>query len=307
MKPLLEVTDLQLTLSQRIILQGISFQIFPGETVALVGESGCGKSMTASALLGLQPPRSHVSGSIFFENQDLVKKPLRGNQIGLVLQDPSLALNPLLTIGLQLVEGLCCHQKMSRSAAWNIGINWLKKVGIGNPEERMNIYPHQLSGGMKQRVLIAMALIGKPSLLIADEPTTALDVTVQAQILELLKNLQQEEKMSILLITHDLGVVAHSCQRVMVMYAGQIVETGAVEQLFSHPRHPYTQALLQARRSLNISKSSPLSCLEGHPPLLLKEPKGCPFAPRCSVAMKICLAKQPLIQNDVRCWKGREL
>lgn len=299
--PLLDVANLQLFIKNKKILQDVSFQVYSGETVALVGESGCGKSMTASALLGLLPQGAKLSGNLLFENQNLQQ---RGTKLGLILQDPSLALNPLLTIGRQLVEGLCYHQKMPLRQAWQIGIAWLEKVGIGNPKERMDLYPHQMSGGMKQRILIAMALIGKPSLLIADEPTTALDVTVQAQILELLKKLQQEENLSMLLITHDLGVVAHCCKRVMVMYAGQIVETGSVEQIFSNPQHPYTQALLQSRRSL--SKKGPLSCLEGHPPLLLKESQGCSFAPRCSVAMQICLKKKPPLQNEVRCWKTEE-
>ena len=260
-KPLLEVDDLQVTLNQKKILPGVSFALFPGETVGLVGESGCGKSMTASAILGLLPSNHQIKGSVIFEGENLLSSSAshpRGKRLSLILQDPSLALNPLLTIGLQLVEGLVHHKKIPMSAAWEKGIEWLEKVGIGDPKERMSQYPHQLSGGMKQRILIAMALICHPSLLIADEPTTALDVTVQAQILELLQALQKEEGMSMLLITHDLGVVAHSCQKVMVMYAGQIVEAGPVEQIFAEPRHPYTQALLQSRSSLGKSKNEPL-------------------------------------------------
>lgn len=314
--PLLEVDDLHLTLPHDRqpfpILHGVSFKIMPGETVGLVGESGCGKSMTASAILGLLPPAHRIKGKILFEGKNLLESKgahPRGKRLSLILQDPGLALNPLISIGRQLVEGLVFHKKVSFRHAWERGMEWLKKVGIGNPAERMGQFPHELSGGMKQRILIAMALICQPSLLIADEPTTALDVTVQAQVLELLKQLQMEEKMSMLLITHDLGVVAHSCQHVMVMYAGRIVETGPVEKIFAEPRHPYTQALLQSRRSLGLNRKEPLFSLEGHPPLQLAQAAGCSFAPRCAAAMAICLEHSPpyveLPESSVRCWKER--
>lgn len=310
--PLLEVDNLHLALSHLKILHGVSFQIFHGETVGLVGESGSGKSLTASAILGLLPSPHLATGKILFEGADLLsgRDPHpRGTKLSLILQDPALALNPLLSIGNQLIEGLRYHKKVSRKAALAKGIEWLKRVGIGDPEERMRQLPHELSGGMKQRVLIAMALICSPSLLIADEPTTALDVTVQAQILELLKHLQKEEGMGMLMITHDLGVVAHCCERVMVMYAGQIVETGPVEQIFSHPKHPYTRALLESRRSLGKSRENPLYCLEGHPPMRHKDSTGCSFAPRCPAAMHICIEESPpleeTMQGSVRCWQTK--
>ncbi len=233
--PLLEVSNLHLTLhtagNPHKVLHGISFALYPGEIVGLVGESGCGKSLTASALLGLLPPCHQLSGSIWFEGMDILSSPeeiscLRGVRISAIFQDPALALNPVITIGKQLIEGLCYHKKIGKKEAFAKGMEWLQRVGISDPFERMHQYPHELSGGMKQRILIAMALICQPTLLIADEPTTALDLTVQAQILDLLQLLQRQEKISILLITHDLGVVAHTCQRVMVMYAGQLVETG---------------------------------------------------------------------------------
>lgn len=313
--PLLEVHDLQLTLPHGAhpfkILHGVSFHIFPGETVGLVGESGCGKSMTALSILGLLPATYQITGELIFEGQnllDITASHPRGKRLSLILQDPALALNPLISIGRQLVEALVYHKKMSWSEAWETGMTWLGKVGIGDPAERMRQFPHELSGGMKQRILIAMALICQPSLLIADEPTTALDVTVQAQILELLKQLQQEQGMSMLLITHDLGVVAHSCQRVMVMYAGRIVEAGTVEAIFAEPQHPYTQALLQSRKSLAMSRKGPLFSLEGHPSLKTMQKAGCPFAPRCAAAMRICLERDPPFvehsKGSSRCWKS---
>lgn len=258
--PLLEVDDLHLHLQTAeksfAILNGVSFKIYPGEIIGLVGESGCGKSMTASALLGLLPSPHRLTGHIYFEGHDLFALPehvfrqLRGTRFGLILQDPGLALNPVRSIGKQLIEALRYHKKLSYKQAWTKGIEWLSRVGIGDPALRMHQYPHELSGGMKQRVLIAMSLLCQPSLLIADEPTTALDLTVQAQILDLLQDLQQQERMSILLITHDLGVVARCCQRVMVMEAGHLVETGTVEQVLTTPQHPYTQALLKAKHGL---------------------------------------------------------
>lgn len=314
--PLLEVTDLHLSLTIAShpfeILHGISFAIYPGEIVGLVGESGCGKSLTASAILGLQPSSHTLTGRIEFEGQNLLTLPpqqlsaLRGNRLSLIVQDPSLALNPLLSIGRQLIEGLCYHKKMPWRTAYHKGIEWLNRVGIGDAATRMRQYPHEMSGGMKQRILIAMALICQPSLLIADEPTTALDVTIQAQILDLLQLLQQEERMSLLLITHDLGVVARCCQRVMVMYAGQLVEIGPIEQIFKAPRHPYTQALLQSRCNLGQASDQPLICLEGNPPRLQSQPTGCAFAPRCASAMRICQKQAPphehSSQGSVICW-----
>lgn len=257
---LLDLSEVHLSLSNVAgslhLLKGVSFSIAPGEIVGLVGESGCGKSLTASAILGILPSNFQLTGSILFEGEPLpFHSPrelacLRGNRLGLILQDPAQALNPLITIGTQLIEGLRYHKKLSRKAAFAKGVEWLARVGISDAEQRMGQYPHQLSGGMKQRILIAMALICQPSLLIADEPTTALDLTVQMQILDLLQQLQREEQMSILLITHDLGVVARCCSRVMVMYAGQVVESGSVEQMLISPQHPYTKVLLESKKSL---------------------------------------------------------
>lgn len=315
--PLLEVNNLQLSVKNGAhsskILHGISFAIYPGEIVGLVGESGCGKSLTASAILGLLPKTHTITGSIEFEKQNLLSlssqelSALRGTRLSLILQDPSLALNPLMPIGKQLIEGLCYHKKMKWQEAYQQGIEWLTRVGISDAAARMRQYPHEISGGMKQRILIAMALICQPSLLIADEPTTALDVTIQAQILDLLQHLQKEEQMSLLLITHDLGVVAHCCQRVMVMYAGQLVETGSVQQIFSNPQHPYTRTLLQSRWSLEQSSDQPLICLKGSPPRPHEKRLGCAFAPRCPSAMQICQKQEPPYcenssQSSVMCW-----
>lgn len=314
--PLLEVEDLHLSLTHAShnlkILHGISFAIYPGEIVGLVGESGCGKSLTASAILGLLPPKHTLTGRIEFEGQNLLAiqpeqiSRLRGTRLNLILQDPTLALNPLIPIGKQLIEGLCYHKKISWKAAYQKGLEWLMRVGIGDATYRMRQYPHEISGGMKQRILIAMALICQPSLLIADEPTTALDVTIQAQILDLLQRLQKEEGMSLLLITHDLGVVARCCQRVMIMYAGQLVEAGSVEQIFTTPQHPYTKALLQSRFSLAQSRDKPLICLEGHLPSLYTRSVGCAFAPRCTSAMRICQKESPPLehssQRSILCW-----
>lgn len=303
MTPLLKVEDLHLNIttaeSSLKILHGISFEVYPGEIVGLVGESGCGKSLTVSTILGLLPSSYCVKGHIEFEGQSLLSlspqqlSHIRGTRLSLILQDPALALNPLIPIGSQLIEGLRYHKKISWHEAHQKGIEWLNRVGISDAADRMRQYPHEISGGMKQRILIAMALICRPSLLIADEPTTALDVTIQAQILDLLQHIQQEEQMSVLLITHDLGVVARLCQRVMVMYAGQLVEAGSVDQIFHHPQHPYTRALLASRRSLSQASNQPLVCLEGSPPRLQSKQAGCPFAPRCPFAMRICERQDP--------------
>ncbi len=322
MTPLLQVNDLHLTLKapagNLTLLHQLAFTLYSGEIVGLVGESGCGKSLTASVLLRLLPSSFHVSGSLLFEGEDLLKfssrelSRLRGNRLSLILQDPALALNPILPIGIQLTEGLRYHKKISKKEAWQIGISWLHRVGIGDAAYRMRQYPHELSGGMKQRLLIAMALICRPSLLIADEPTTALDVTIQAQILDLLQTLQQEEQTSILLITHDLGVVARCCQRVMVMYAGQIVEIGAVDQVLMAPQHPYTQMLLKSRRSLEQGcVNQPLETLEGTPPSLFRQKIGCAFVSRCPFGMPICQQQSPpfiqLEKATVNCWRSSTL
>lgn len=264
MPPLLKVEDLHLSLGGNKVLNGVSFEVHSGDVVGIVGESGCGKSTTASALLRLLPPKHHLTGKVEFDGVDLLSLSAgemaarRGIDLSLILQDPALALNPLIPIGRQLIEGLCYHQRLSYRDGIPLGIQWLGRVGISDPEIRMKQYPHEISGGMKQRILIAMALICKPTLLIADEPTTALDVTMQLQILDLLKSLQEEEKMSLLLITHDLGVVAHICHQVLVMQRGVLVESGPVKEVFQSPQHPYTKSLLEARRRLVEPRSSGL-------------------------------------------------
>ena len=276
-------------------INGIDFTIFPGETIGIVGESGCGKTVTASAVMKLipSPPGEITSGRILFENRDLLTfsenemLSLRGNAISMIFQDPMTALNPVLSIETQLIEPFTYHRKLTRIQARSEAIELLRLVGIPEPEVRMKHYPHQLSGGMRQRIMIAMALACKPRLLFADEPTTALDVTVQAQILDLLKALNQDLGTTIVLITHDLGVVAGLCNRVLVMYAGRIVESAPVETLFANPHHPYTQGLLRSLPQKE-SKGRRLTIIEGQPPQLFSLDPGCSFRPRCPHAMPCC-------------------
>jgi oligopeptide transport system ATP-binding protein len=269
-------------------VNGISFDIGPGETLGIVGESGCGKSVTALALLGLLPRAGRVrSGSARFDGRDLLRlsqralRRVRGRQIAMIFQDPMTSLNPVLTIGRQLREPLETHFGMNRRAASARAAELLDRVGIPNAEDRLSDYPHQFSGGMRQRAMIAMALACRPKLMIADEPTTALDVTIQAQILALLKDLVAEEQTALVLITHDLGVVAGMCERVNVMYAGMFMETGSAEQLFATPRHPYTLGLLQSVPRLDAARRSQLQPIEGAPRDMLSAPQACPFQPRC--------------------------
>ena len=282
-------------------VRGIDFSLFEGETLGIVGESGCGKSATAKALMQLNPPySSELVGEAIYQEKNLLclserkMREIRGKEIGMIFQDPMTSLNPTIKIGRQIMEGYLRHfPKTAQRQAQNIAIDTLRQVGIPNPEERFDAYPHTLSGGMRQRAMIAVALACKPKILLADEPTTALDVTIQAQILDLLKSIQQETKTSILLITHDMSVVAKMCDRVLVMYAGQIVECAPVEQLFSSPQHPYTQRLLLAIPRLNQPKDHLLIPIEGTPPNLSNPIKGCGFCARCSDAMKICVVNQP--------------
>lgn len=267
MKHLLEVRNLsvQFTRKQGVLpaVRDINFHIDPGEIVGLVGESGCGKSVTAQTVMRLLDKYTQTQGQIFFENDDLLKldeqqmQKLRGNRIGMVFQDPAAALDPTMRIGSQITEGLRIHERISKEAINQKSLALLHQVGIGEPHERLRQYPHELSGGMKQRILIAMALACGPQLLIADEPTTALDVTIQLQILNLLKKMQKQNGFSMLFITHDLGVVANICQRVLVMHEGKIVEEGPVKEIFANPKHPYTKTLLNARPS--FEKSGKLS------------------------------------------------
>jgi len=305
MEKLLEVKDLAVSFKTYFgeveAVRGVSFHVNKGETIALVGESGCGKSVTANSIMQLlpMPPAFYKRGQILFEGEDIVKKSekemqkIRGNKISMIFQDPMTSLNPTMRIGKQIVEGLVKHQKLSKKEAEEKAIEMLNLVSVPQPERRIKQYPHEFSGGMRQRVMIALAMVSNPKLLIADEPTTALDVTVQAQILDLMKGIQKKLGTSIILITHDLGVVADMCDRVIVMYAGQLMEEGTVYEIFNDPKHPYTRKLLGSVPRLDMSRSEMLHSIEGTPPDLYKPPKGCPFYDRCDEAMVICKDHMP--------------
>jgi oligopeptide transport system ATP-binding protein len=302
--PLLEVTDLRTYFHTRSgvyrAVDGVSFSLEKGETLGLVGESGSGKSVTCYSLMGLvpQPPGRIESGRAMFDGTDLLHCPptqlrsIRGKRIAMIFQDPMTSLNPYLRISEQLIEPLLIHEKISKSDALARGLAMLEAVGINDPSKRLHSYPHEFSGGMRQRVMIAMALITRPEILIADEPTTALDVTVQAQILELIKKLQSELGMAVIFVTHDLGVVSGLCDRVQVMYAGRIVETADTRTLFRAPRHPYTKALQRSIPSLQ-PKGRELYTIPGMPPDLSKPISGCAFAPRCEYAVDFCRTIDP--------------
>ncbi|HZZ28498.1 MAG TPA: ABC transporter ATP-binding protein [Pirellulales bacterium] len=291
-------------------VDGISLAIEPGETLGIVGESGSGKSVSSLAILGLvpQPPGKITSGQAIFEGQNLLAMPqrklasIRGNRIAMIFQDPMTSLNPFLTIAQQLTEVTQLHLRHTHEQALKHAISMLERVGIPAPARRIHDYPHQFSGGMRQRVMIAMALACKPALLIADEPTTALDVTIQAQILELMKELQRAEGTAIILITHDLGVVANICRRVNVMYAGRFVEEAPVDDLFARPRHPYTLGLLQSIPRLDATQEA-LTPIRGQPPDLIHLPTGCAFHPRCPNIIDRCPKEVPPLfpgERDVR-------
>ena len=304
MDSLLKVEGLQVQFQTKkgvnTSVDGVSFSIGKGEILGIVGESGCGKSVTSLSILQLLGTNAKISqGSIKLSGRELLGLSeeemckIRGNEIAMIFQDPMTALNPTLTIGEQLIEPLVIHQGYSKADARKEAVEVLKKVGIAAPEKRMKEYPHQLSGGMRQRVMIAMAVSCAPKLLIADEPTTALDVTIQAQILELMKELQKKTKMGIIFITHNLGVVAEICDKVSVMYAGKIVEQGPVDDIFYAPAHPYTMGLLRSMPRVDAESYERLIPIEGTPVDMLNPPEGCPFAPRCEKCMKICLKKMP--------------
>ncbi len=279
----------------------VSFYIMPGETLGVVGESGSGKSMTGLSIMRLipNPPGKIVSGEIIFNGKDIIKmsddqvRSIRGNDIAMIFQDPMTSLNPVLTINRQISEALQLHMKMNKSRARTRTIELLHMVGIPNAEERIDQYPHQFSGGMRQRVMIAMALSCNPKLLIADEPTTALDVTIQAQILDLMRVLQVERDTGVILITHSMGVVAGMADRIQVMYAGHIVETGTTEEIFANPRHPYTVGLLKSIPRLDATRKEKLEPIRGMPPDLIDLPDMCPFVPRCNYAREKCEQKNP--------------
>lgn len=296
-------------------VDGVSFHLKKGETLGIVGESGCGKSMTSLSILRLipTPPGKIVDGEILLNNENIIAmdneqlRKVRGNKISMIFQEPMTSLNPVLTVGEQIAESLRLHQNLSRKEAWRKAVEMLELVGIPAPEKRAKQEPFQLSGGMRQRVMIAMALACNPEVLIADEPTTALDVTIQAQILEILKELQQKLGMSIIFITHDLGVVAEMCDKVAVMYAGQIIEEGSADSIFEGPLHPYTNGLIDSIPKLHGDQED-LATIEGSVPSPYHYPIGCRFAERCQFAAAICRTKQPdLVQmgegRTVRCFK----
>ncbi len=326
--PLLSVRDFRLEFDTfdgvYQAVDGISFDVAPGESLGLVGETGCGKSVTAKSIMGLlpSPPARVRSGQILFDGEDLLRvgerrlQTIRGNDIAMIFQDPMTYLNPVFTIGTQLVDVILAHQRsrpraerMGREAARDHAVEMLRKVHLPNPARQLEAYPYQLSGGMRQRVLIAMALSGRPRLLIADEPTTALDVTIQAQILDLIGELRVDFGLSVVMITHDLGVVASVCDRVAVMYAGQIVEDASVARLFDHPAHPYTRGLLAAVPHPGRPAAS-LSSIPGSLPNLLDPPTGCRFRGRCALAAADCHRAPPITAiagaHKAACWRTLE-
>jgi oligopeptide/dipeptide ABC transporter ATP-binding protein len=322
-EPLLEVRDLQthFRTDDGVVraVDGVSFRIDAGETLAVVGESGSGKSVTSLSILRLvpDPPGRIVGGSIRFRGRDLLAlgseemRAIRGKEISMIFQEPMTSLNPVYTCGEQILEAIVLHEKVGRGEARRRAIDMLRLVGIPSPEQRVDEYPHQMSGGMRQRVMIAMALACRPAILIADEPTTALDVTIQAQILELLRRLQKELGMAVLLITHDLGVVAETADRVAVMYAGQVVEYCDVRSVFERSRHPYTAGLLHSLPRLGEERES-LRVIPGSVPNPAQFPAGCRFHPRCPVANDRCRTEAPPIEEIepnhlARCWRAREI
>lgn len=307
--PLLSVRDLAVEFrtdkGPARAINGVSFDVYPGETLAIVGESGCGKSVSSLAIMGLipSPPGKIVAGSIRYQGQELVGldekayRRLRGSQISMIFQEPMTALNPVLKISTQMIDVIRNHQSLSRKEAKQHAIEMLSKVGIPAPEKRVDDYPHQLSGGMRQRVMIAMALSCHPSLLLADEPTTALDVTIQAQVMREMVRLKQELEMAMILVTHDLGVVAESCDRVVVMYCGEVVEQGTVDAIFANPQHPYTRGLLESVPKVREHKIRRLPTIEGMVPDLFHLPQGCRFADRCVLASTQCHQHSPELEN----------
>ena len=307
-EPLLAVEDLQVTFTTDRgtihAVNGITFEIAAGETLGIVGESGCGKSVTSLALLGILPRAGGVTGGTArFEGRDLLQlsdrelRDVRGKDVAMIFQDPMTSLNPVLTIGRQIREALVAHFSLGKKDAEARAAELLDQVGIPSARARLKDYPHQFSGGMRQRAMIAIALACQPKLLIADEPTTALDVTIQAQILDLLRSLVAEHGTALIMITHDLGVVAGMCERVHVMYAGTFVETGSAEELFAHPRHPYTLGLLQSVPRLDMGRLQKLQPISGQPRNMLSFPTSCPFAPRCRYRLERCIAELPVLED----------
>lgn len=323
-KKILDVRDLKVAFKTSNgylqAVNSVSFSLEKGEILGVVGESGCGKSVTATSILGLfDRKKSRVEGEIQYKERNLLRlsekqyRKIRGNVISMVHQNPMTALDPLYTIGSQMVETILLHQDVSKQEAQMLALDLLKKVGIPSAEQKINAYPHQLSGGMKQRAMIAIALACKPDILIADEPTTALDVTIQAQILDLLLDLQKEYGMSIIFITHDLGVVAEFCTKVMVMYLGQVVESADVKTIFTSPKHPYTKGLLKSIPAIDGERKEKLFTIKGTVPPLSNIPKGCRFSNRCPHAKDLCNQEMPKLvelkqsNHSVRCWLHEEI
>ena len=320
---LLEINELKTIFSTEngpvIAVDGISFNIAPGETLGVVGESGCGKSVTAESIMRLLNEKStKYEGEVNFKGENLLALPehkmrnIRGNEISMIFQDAMTSLNPVYTIGNQISESIMIHQNLNSKQAMKKSVEMLRLTGIPSPEKRVHEYPHELSGGMRQRVMIAMALSCKPSLLIADEPTTALDVTIQAQILDLINDLKQESNMSVIMITHDLGVVAEVCTRVVVMYLGQVIEEADVETLFAKPLHPYTKGLIKSIPKIDGDRTKKLHLIPGTVPSLSNVPLGCRFAPRCEFADEKCLSDAPILEpvhngQSVRCWHHEKI
>ncbi|QIB27029.1 ABC transporter ATP-binding protein [Caloranaerobacter azorensis] len=320
MQKILEVKNLRVsfhTYSGEVqAVRGVSFYLNRGETLAIVGESGCGKTVTSKSIMKLLPfPIAEIKegSEIIFEGKNILEmtkkqiKSLRGSEISMIFQDSMTSLNPTMKVGKQIAESLIIHKKMSRKEAFEEAVKMLDLVGIPNPEKRARQYPHEYSGGMRQRAMIAMALACGPKILIADEPTTALDVTLQAQIMELIGELQKKLDTAVILVTHDLGVVAEVADRVQVMYAGKIIERGTTEEIFYNPQHPYTWALLQSVPRLDIENKTELYSLKGTPPDLVNPPDGCPFAARCEYCMEICKEAMPEVTHvsstqEVLCW-----
>ena len=319
MSPLLDVRDLTIAFPQSragqalspaaraaasVAVCGLSFSIAAGEVLGLVGESGSGKSVTSLAIMGLLPPAALVTGEITYQNGDGVPmhlavlpadqlRQLRGSRIAMIFQEPMTALNPVMRVGEQIAESVLAHHRVSKSEAWRRAVEGMRDVAIPEPEQRARSYPHQLSGGMRQRVMIAMAIVNRPQLLIADEPTTALDVTIQQQILDLLNDLRQKFGLAMLFISHDLAVVSHVADRVAVMYAGNLVELGSKADIFSAAAHPYTQGLLRAIPTLATDRTAPLATIEGTVPSIAQLPPGCPFEPRCLHRVAACAVELP--------------
>jgi oligopeptide/dipeptide ABC transporter ATP-binding protein len=324
-QPLLEVQDLHTVFQTKEgtlkAVDGVSFELTPGETLGIVGESGCGKSVTALSIMRLQAPGRIVGGKVLFKGQDLTKltepemRDVRGKEIAMIFQDPMTSLNPVYRVGWQVAEPTRLHHGWDARKALASAVNMLGKVGIPSAASRAQDYPHQFSGGMRQRVMIAMGLTTTPQVLIADEPTTALDVTIQAQILDLLREVNREFGTATILITHNLGVVAGMCERVLVMYAGRIVESGPTKDVFAHPKHPYTWSLLRSIPRLDAEKHEPLRPIEGVPPHLVDLPAGCAFHPRCAFRIERCSRDTPSLERvgDTQmaaCWvtqAGQEL